>query len=60
MGVVERIVDLCAHPQAVQEHRESFLATAIAALFFAFLAPLAAIFSAWRLRSESEPKGPRM
>jgi hypothetical protein len=22
MGVVERIVNLCAHPQAVQEHRE--------------------------------------
>ncbi len=45
VGVVERIVDLCCNPQAVQEHRESFLATATAARFFAFFPPREAIFS---------------
>ena len=39
---------------------QSFLATATTARFFAFLPPREAIFSPWRLRSESEPKGPRM
>jgi hypothetical protein len=60
IGVVERIVDLCANPQAVQEHPESFLATATTARFFEFLPPREAIFSPWRLRSESFPNGPRM
>jgi hypothetical protein len=36
------------------------LATATTARFLAFLAPRWAIFSPWRRRSESEPKGPRM
>ena len=59
MGVVEQIVELFRYPQAVQEH-ESFLATATVARFFEFLPPLVAIFCPWRLRSESEPNGPRM
>jgi hypothetical protein len=60
MRVVERIVELSGHPQAVRKSTASFLATATAARFFAFLAPREAIFSPWRLRSESPPKGPRM
>src|SRR5215210_3307670 len=38
----------------------SFLATATTARFLAFFPPREAIFSPWRLRSESDPKGPRM
>jgi hypothetical protein len=60
MGVVERIVGLSGHPQAVKQHREFAGSTATTARFLAFLAPREAIFSPWRLRSESEPKGPRM
>jgi hypothetical protein len=46
MGVVERIVELCCYPQMVQEHRESFLATATTARFLAFFPPAReAIFS---------------
>src|SRR5215208_4285979 len=36
MCVVERIVELSCYPQMVQEHRESFLATATTARFLAF------------------------
>ena len=44
MRVVERIVELSASPQTVQEHQESFLATTTTARFFAFLPPREAIF----------------
>src|SRR5215207_4968211 len=57
--VVERFVDLPLTHRWCKS-TESFLATATTARFFEFLAPREAIFSPWRLRSESEPKGPRM
>ena len=53
MRVVERVVGLSRNPQAMQRgRRQSFLATATAARFLAFLPPREAIFSPWRLRSE--------
>jgi hypothetical protein len=60
MGVVERIVGLSRHPQAVQEHTELPRHGHRRPFFLAFLPPREANFSPWRLRSESEPKGPRM
>src|SRR5215212_3996294 len=45
MRVVERLVDLSGHPQVLQKSTESFLATATAARFLAFLPPREAIFS---------------
>src|SRR5215213_5273892 len=50
-----RLSKVCA-----KEHRELTGETATTARFLAFLAPRRAIFSPWRLRSESGPNGPRM